>query len=362
MLQTTLAAVKLTNGKANSLVRNLVVFLHISLFSSAAFGNLELTSPDVSEIPLNSTSVLLGWEHSGDQPYADTWVQTGTAAAGPDSYDVYNSGSLGELDPGQSDSVFVNGVPLNGEPLFVRLWFRELNGPWQVTDYALPTDTNLPQVPEITDVLDDQEVPYIVQWDANNTPISNWWVYAGSQPGSANYLNSGVLPGNVNFYVDDGFLFPSLPFPVITHTTLWYLETGSSWSSVSDMANLGGYITSEAILRSVNGDPTPGSGYIVNGQDPQLVLLDNNLMSDIAEVWVYMGPTAQGNDNAYYDSGSLTPDANGVVMLDTSTDLPEDGSEFYLTVWYKVDSALGLPDVWYRQAHQYISDSIEIAN
>ena len=341
-----------------SFSRLLFLSVYLSLFSTSVFANLVLSSPDpLDPAPLEQTTITFGWQHIGDEPYSNTWLQVGTLETGVGAYNIYN-GSLGAMFPGASGSTEVAGIPLTGDNIYVKLWFQpSIGGTWLVMEYLFGTLAESAEPPQIDSVLglpSPQEIAYDMQWSPNFTPATRWWVTVGSLPETASYLSSGVIPGSASSYSNFTEYFDS-PFPIITFSTLWYQEAGqASWSSVTRPAHFGGdENTTELILQLVNSESAPETGLQVDGDNPQLVMLEPVTMAGIKEVWVYIGPSP--SDNTFYDSGLLVPDSNGLVTLDTIADLPEDDSEFYITIWYRVDGSIGDPDKWYRQAHNYIS-------
>jgi serine protease len=86
-------------------------------------GTPTITSP-IPGSTLPGASVTFQWTANGAS-VLEWWLTIGTSLG---ASNVYNSGSLGT-----SVSRTVNGLPTNGDQLFVRLYFRLSQG-WQSTD------------------------------------------------------------------------------------------------------------------------------------------------------------------------------------------------------------------------------------
>jgi len=86
-----------------------------------------LVSPSpAAQLP--GPTVLLTWTDGGTA-VAEWWVYIGTEVG---AHDLLESGSLGE-----ARSLAVDGLPTDGEVLWVRLWYRmDLESAWQYRDFA----------------------------------------------------------------------------------------------------------------------------------------------------------------------------------------------------------------------------------
>ena len=65
----------------------------------------------------------------------------------------------------------------------------------------------------------------VMQWSANGTAVTEWWLYAGSTPGGNDYFDSGSLGSQLQTTVNG---LPSDGTPV--HVRLWY-RIGGIWQS-----------------------------------------------------------------------------------------------------------------------------------
>jgi len=85
-----------------------------------------VSPPPASQLP--GPTVLLTWTEGGTA-VAEWWVYIGTAVG---ANDLLDSGSLGD-----ARSLAVDGLPTDGEALWVRLWYRgDLESEWQYNDCA----------------------------------------------------------------------------------------------------------------------------------------------------------------------------------------------------------------------------------
>jgi len=83
-----------------------------------------VSPPPGSQLP--GPTVLVTWTDGGIA-VAEWWVYIGTAVG---ANDLLDSGSLGD-----AHSLAVDGLPTDGEALWVRLWFRgDLESEWQYSD------------------------------------------------------------------------------------------------------------------------------------------------------------------------------------------------------------------------------------
>jgi Fibronectin type III domain len=87
-------------------------------------GRPTLISPPPASI-LPGPTVLFAWTDGGTA-VAERWIYIGTEVG---ANDLLDSGSLGD-----AHSLTLDGLPTNGETLFVRLWYS-VDGDWQCSDF-----------------------------------------------------------------------------------------------------------------------------------------------------------------------------------------------------------------------------------
>jgi len=184
-----------------------------SQYTAAAAGIPEIISPTPGSV-LQASSATFGWTANGAQ-VAGYWLYIGSNVG---TSDWYNSGSLGTRT---SDAVA--GLPTDGSQIHVRLW-HFINGGWQSADFqytALTRGDPAIFSPTPGSVLPSSTVT--LEWADNGTAVSRYWMYIGSNQGSADLYNSGSLGGRTSATV------AGLPTDGRrVHVRLWYL-IGTGW-------------------------------------------------------------------------------------------------------------------------------------
>jgi hypothetical protein len=315
----------------------------------------DLIAPDPNLIVAEST-LLLEW--NDETGLADKfWVYVGTEA---NSHDIFNSGSL----PASTNSLTVPGIPLNGQQIHVTLWDKQPGLQWSSNGYTLNTAENDVQTPSISSIFADGSTGFIMDWSSNEAAVDAWWVTAGPQPRSSHFVNSGLLSYEQTSYEQNGGLLDT-PYPVTVYSTLWYRETvTNTWSAIDEVLPMPGQLASTPMLTLVNNAPTPEPGGIVYGDNPWFRLNDPLLFDGnyVTSLWLYIGATPNATDNSYFDSGLLTTDPDGRLVF-SNANLPEDDSDFYVTVWYQLNELSGAdPERWFRQTHRFRSSQIHSAD
>ena len=180
-------------------------------------GDPKITSP-VAESTLADSKATFVWTSNG-APVLHWWLYIGSTL-GASNY--FNSGSLGT-----NLSATAIGLPTDGSPLHVRLWFKTAGG-WESTDSRYVATT--PSDPEIISpapgsTLADSKIKFT--WAANGAEVLEWWLTLGSTLGSPNYFNSGSMGSNLSATVDG---LPTNGSPL--HVRFMYLVDGG-WQSTN---------------------------------------------------------------------------------------------------------------------------------
>jgi hypothetical protein len=142
----------------------------------------QLTSPAAGST-LTSASVTFQW--TGGVGVAQYWLYIGTAAG---SFNIVNR------DAGTSLSTVVNGLPTNGQTLYVRL-HSHINGAWQFNDYTLTAVTQVAPVkaqlitPAPSSTLSASTVSFDWTGGINAT---QYWLYIGSTSGAFDILSRNL--------------------------------------------------------------------------------------------------------------------------------------------------------------------------
>lgn len=275
-------------------------------WSFAALSDPFFTSPSISEA-LSGNTISLSWNDGGND-VDEWWIYAGSAAGGRQYVD---SGSLGT-----SLETTITGLPSDGSDVHLTLWYRA-ESVWrsvQSTHAAAsggsPTFTSPENGAKLTSSSET------IRWTDNGAGVTQWWLYAGTSPGSSDLFNSGSLGGAGSTNVLD------LPLDGrIVHFTLWYRTGFAAWKSISTTYTAA-TISNPLLLVS----PAPQS--ILSGSIEQIQWALSDPAVDVAEYWVYAGLTKGAAD--LYNSGSL-----GTATETYIKSLPVDGSEIHLTIWYR---------------------------
>jgi predicted outer membrane repeat protein len=140
-----------------------------------------LTTPAPSS-KLTGTSIAFSWSPGNVAKNFELWV--GTTAG---STNIYNSGSV------TATTETVNGLPSNGQPVYVRL-YSYIDGAWQYTSYTY-TATGSPTLASLTtpapsSTLTSTSVAF--SWNPGNV-AKNFELWLGTTNGASNLYNSGSV-------------------------------------------------------------------------------------------------------------------------------------------------------------------------
>jgi hypothetical protein len=186
------------------------------------------------------------------------------------------------------------------------------------TAVAMPAMTNPP--PGAT--LSGDKVTF--EWSAEDTQVSQWWLYVGASQGGRDNYDSGSL-GTKLFETVTGL-------PVDGRTVfvrLWY-RTGSVWKFIDYK-----YIAFTAGSPDIT---TPAAGAVLSDSIVTFEWTTNG--TPVSQWWLYVG-ASQGGYNIY-NSGSL-----GTKLFETVTGLPKDGSTIFVRLWYRTGGTWQFVDTSY---------------
>ena len=191
-------------------------------FTAASLGDPEITSPSAA-LPLPAASVPFNWSDNGSG-VQDWWVYVGTSA---NEVAYFNSGLLAH----STTSINVDGLPLDGSTVLVRLWYRyPSSNEWiSVTEeFTAHTASGVAMTdpdPALALTSSDQ----IFTWAANDASVDQWWFYAGTSVGASDLANSEVvIPASQLSYE-----VTNIPLNgQAIHIRLWFRSLGGSWQFV----------------------------------------------------------------------------------------------------------------------------------
>ena len=162
-------------------------------------------------------------------------------------------------------------------------------------------------VPEITSPSDTATLTSSSEtftWDANGTPVSEWWLYLGTSPGARDIIDTGSLATSTTYTATN--------LPVdgsMIHARLFYRATSGQWQN-KDFT-----YTAFVAPRPEITSPVDAST-LTSGSETFNFNANGNTVSSW---WLYLGTGVGKND--IYDSGDLGATASATVNT-----LPTDGS------------------------------------
>jgi hypothetical protein len=167
------------------------------------------------------------------------------------------------------------------------------------------------------------------RWSAEETPVQEWWLYAGATVGGKEYADSGSLGASTSATLSR---LPTNGSPV--HVRLWYRVRGL-WR-FSDFR-----YTAADIPAGTPAFTTPAPGSTLTAGANLFEWTDN--FAPVQKWWIYAGSRLGGKE--YYDSGSL-----GLATTVSINGLPTDGSTVYLRLWFLITGVWEFVDTTYTAA------------
>ncbi len=263
---------------------------------------------------LGSTSQAFTWTPGNNATHFELWV----GSTGVGSSNVYNSGNV------TVTTETVNGLPSNGQPLYVRL-YSLINGGWQSADYTY-TASGAPIAASMSSPTGGSTLGGASQaftWNPGNT-ATHFELWVGSTGvGSSNVYNSG----NVTVTTETVNGLPSNGQPL--YVRLYSLINGA-WQSADYT-----YTASGAPIAASMTSPTPGSQFLSTSQ--AFVWSPGNTATHF-ELW--LGSTGVGSSNLY-NSGNVT------VTTETVNGLPTNGETIYVRLYSLINGAWQSADYTY---------------
>jgi len=272
---------------------------------------------------LPGNQLNLSW--NPNRPGVTEWrVSIGRTKGGSD---VTDSGSIGT-----NTTYTASGMPTDGGPLHVRLWFRTANG-WEFEDVfyrasgpdAGPTISS----PSPGSVLNGATLN--LDWEPNGVTATDWRIYVGNSRGARDLGDSGnianVSLGSVAGLPTDGR---------VIHVRLWWFQDGvwqhRDWQFAA--ATVGGPIA-PAITSPVEG------GAMESGVATFEWTANSTVVSSW---WLRLGNRPGAAD--IFDSGALA----GTTA--TVSGLPEDGRPIHARLWYLANGKWRYRDYRYSAVNQ----------
>ncbi|MCA9407954.1 MAG: hypothetical protein KC733_04650 [Candidatus Omnitrophica bacterium] len=273
----------------------------------------KLLSP-APESTLNTSSVTFEW--SEGTGVTENWLGVGTSFTSVSTKPWGNIFAKAVSDTSQT----VSNIPLNGDPVFVRLWSK-INGKWETEDYSYRTANIPPELSEITTpapntTLNTASVTF--EWSQGVGVTENWlgvgtsfnsvsqspWgnIFAKAVSGTSQTVNNIALNGNPIF------------------VRLWSKINGK-WET-KDYT----YETEDLIIDNKPAEiisPTPETSL------PAEVTFQWNEGVGVTDYWLYIG-TSLGGKNIY-NSGNLNTTSH------TVNGLPQNGQDLFVRLFSKIN-------------------------
>ena len=216
------------NGTGTVFMRLVVLIAttFLPIFAQGAGPSLNTPAPG-STLPPASQATTFSWAEN-DTTVLDWWLYVGTSVGGKQ---LHNSGLLGAA----TQSVNVNGLPINGSTFHARLWYK-VGTAWEFVDSSYTSHNVSPPtliLPLAGTVL--AGVNQRLEWTDNGTAVEKWWLYAGTTEGGRQLHNSGILGGAARAHIarnlpNDGS---------IVYVRLWY-RMHSTWHHMDYTFNANG--------------------------------------------------------------------------------------------------------------------------
>ncbi len=199
--------------------------LYVRLFYTSGNGwpyvETQVTAADIQPVEPEITAPAmipgpalgLSWSDNGT-PVDEWWLYVGST---PGASDLHDSGSLGT-----AAQTVVYGLPTDGRTLYLRLFYSSGNG-WPFVEAQVVAADIEPATPEMTAPATLQGATLDLNWNANGTPVDEWWLYVGSTPGASDLYDSGSLGTATQTSVD------GLPTDGRTLYVRLFYSSGNGW-------------------------------------------------------------------------------------------------------------------------------------
>ncbi len=249
------------------------------------------------------------------------WLYVGSS---PGASDIFDSGALGN-----SLSLTVNGLPIDGRTLWAGLWYFE--GVWKLVSFPFVAANGAAGTPRITSpaagaVLAGSTVA--IHWTADGAAVTEWALWAGSSQGTSDLFDSGLL--------NAATLSTTLAGLPTDGRSVWLrlrYRIGGSWSfwDAQYTASTQGVPVTPAIL-----SPSPGSALGAS----TVTFSWNAYGAAVTEWWLWVGTDPGGSD--LWDSGAL-----GASLSATVSGLPTSGDPIHVRLWFRVAGLWEFADFQY---------------
>jgi len=261
---------------------------------------------------LFGSTQTFSWLDNGAQA-TNFWLYIGSDV-GLNDYD--NSGDLGSALKWTATQLPNDGV----SPVYVRLWYRNLQGTWLYIDERYTAGSNGAITPVLSSHVTGDTLAGATDtfsWSANGSGATNYWVSVGSVQGGTQYYSKSVG-------MAESVTIETLPTNGGTvWMRLWYRsDLSDSWQFIDHSlkaSGVGPQITSHAT-----------NGALASPVD---TISWTDSTGEITQWWLYIGSSVGGLD--YEDSKNL---GQAESYTTKNNNLPTGSVPVYVRLWYKSES------------------------
>ncbi len=294
--------------------------------------DVELTEPaiisPVSGSTLSGITEVFNWSNNGLN--VSQWYMYAGSTEGGAEY--YVQGGTG----GTTTATMTN-LPTDESTVYIRLW-SVIDGSYVKAD-AVYTASTAVITPSITSPVSGSTLSGITEvfnWSNNGLNVSQWYMYAGSTEGGAEYYVQGGTGGTTTATMTN------LP----TDESTVYIRL---WSVID-----GSFVKADAVYTASTAVITPSitspvSGSTLSGITEVFNWSNNGL--NVSQWYMYAGSTEGGAE--YYVQGGT-----GGTTTATMTNLPTDESTVYIRLWSVIDGSYVKADAVYTASTAVITPSI----
>ena len=315
--------------------RFLLIFLPALLLgiwtaSAQAMDPSSMVTPPPGTV-LTTPEVSFSW--TPGQEVSEIWLGIGTTQL---SVEESPWGNIYAQSQGLGTSVTVSGIPLTGQPIYVRLWSK-INGEWVFKDYEYDTQPPSPQrammiTPTPGTVLTTSEVSF--SWSAGQE-VSEIWLGIGTTQLSVEESPWG------NIYAQSQGLGTSVTV------------SGIPLTGQPIYVRLWSKINGEWVFKDYEYDtqpPSPQRAMMIT-PTPGTVLTTSEVSfswsagQEVSEIWLGIGTTLLSVTEPPW--GDIYAQSQGLGTSVTVSSIPLTGQPIYVRLWSKINGEWVFEDYAY---------------
>ncbi|MDR4506213.1 MAG: hypothetical protein MRK01_15685 [Candidatus Scalindua sp.] len=298
-----------------------------------------MTSPTKGSQITTSTSTF---EWSADSGVSQYWLSIGTSIAALDNTpygDVYSR------NQGISTSATVPTIPLNGNTLYVRLWYKD-GDKWEHVDYTYQTEgCTDPYEPNETST---QAYGFLTSGNKYNARICNsididWFKI---EVGSAGTITLNMKPPqtsclnyNLELYDANGVKLDSSTLDGCQTETITYDATASGTYLIKTFGVNGVHDTTDTYELSGTWPEVVLNPPVIMNPAPDLTLTTGTVTfewdpgTNVTQYWLAVGTSFESLDRTPY--GDVYSQNQYLNTSATVSGIPLNGKNLYVRLWFK---------------------------